>query len=175
MNGSNRHERCRIDRVENGMNAFQKMANTLDTFFFRKGHGPAIQLAQVRTSGKNGLTRAPNNADGSLRREHIKCGNKFFQFREHDRANFIGRFMLERQFDDSCAPFPAQRLADEIFHFHACCLLTASRLPFESYMALISDAYRALMASRRSLPLAVSNPFSGVKTSRTIMKLRTCR
>src|SRR6266576_2138181 len=133
----------------------------------------ARHLSRSERHGRVQERRARNNADGSLRHEHIKCGNKLFQFRKHGRANFIGRLMIKRQFDHAFAPFPTQRLAGE--SFHACCLLTASRLPFEPYMALISDAYRALMASRRILPMAVSNPLSGVKTSRSIVKFLTCR
>src|SRR6266852_329954 len=170
MNGSDGDKWGGIYRVQNGMDAFKKGAHACGAFFCGNGRRGGIQLAQIAAGGKNGLSRTRKNADGRLRYKHIKCSNKFFQLRKHGRANFIGRLMIKRQFDHAFAPFPTQRFASE--SFHACCLLTASQLPFESYMALISDAYRALMASRRSLPLAVSSPFSGAKTSRMIVKLR---
>ncbi len=138
MDSSDGDEWRRIDHVENGMNPFQEIANTGEPFFFRKGRGAVIQLAQVRTGGENGFARARNNADGSLGSEHAKCSNKLFQFREHGRANFVGMLMIERQLDHPFAPFPTQRFASK--DFHACCLLAASRLPLASYMALISDA-----------------------------------
>src|SRR5260370_31538721 len=149
------------------------MANTREPLFFRKGRGAVIQLAEIRTGGENGLARARNKADGSLGSKRSKCGDKLFQFREHGCANFVGRVMIERQLDHAFAPFPTQRFASK--DFHACCLLASSRLPLASYIALISEAYRAFMESRRILPMAVSNPLSGVKTSRTIVKLRICR
>src|SRR5260370_42343974 len=127
------------------------MGNPREPLFFRKGRGAVIQLAEIRTGGENGLARSRNNADGSRGSKRSKCGDKLFQFREHGCANFVGRLMIEGQLDHPFAPFPTQRFASK--DFHACCLLAASRLPLASYMALISEAYRSLMTSRRSLPL----------------------
>src|SRR5258708_5666335 len=173
MNGGDGNKGHGIDRVQNRVDGFEKGADARGAVFCGSCRRSGIQLAQISTRGKEGLVRAGNNTGGSLRSEHVKLGNKLFQFGEHGGANFIRRRMIESHLDHPFAPFPTQRFAGE--SFHACCLLAASREPFESYMALISEAYRALMASRRSLPLAVSELFSGEKTSRTIVKLRTWR
>src|SRR6266567_4427008 len=119
-----------------------------------------IEFAQVSACRKNRFSGARDNAGGSLGGERAKAASEYFQLLEYGRANFIGRFMVECQFDAPFAPFPAQRLALEALH--ACCLLTASRSFLSSYMALISEAKCALTASRRSLPLAVSSRLSGV-------------
>ncbi len=175
MNGCDRYKGRGIDRVQNGVDAFEKSTHTRGAIFLGHGCRSRIEFAQVPAGGENRLARTGNNADRSLRRKHIKRGNKFFQLREHGRANFVGGLMIDGQFDHAFAPLPAQRFTGEIFHFHSCCLLGASRTAFESYMALTSEAYRALMASRRSLPLTVSNPLSGENPSRTMVKFRICR
>src|SRR6266700_6502765 len=167
MNGGDGDKGRGIDRVQNRVDAFEKGAYARGAVFCGSCRRSRIQLAQISTRGKEGLARAGNNAGGRLRSEHVKLGNKLFQFGEHGGANFVGRRMIESQLDHAFAPFPTQRFTGE--SFHACCLLAASRVPFESYMALISEAYRALMASRRSLPLAVSKLSSEEKTSRTIV------
>src|SRR5438876_12233459 len=111
----------------------------------------------------------------SSRRRHTRWTGDWSSDVCSSDLNEIGTAMLDGQFDHAFAPLPAQRFTGELFHLHACCLLAASRTAFESYMALTSEAYRALMASRRSLPLTVSNPFSGENPSRTIVKFRIWR
>src|SRR5215472_7946209 len=146
MNCGNRNERRRIQCVHHGMNALQETANSFWALFFGNGDGLVIQLAQVSARRKGRLPSAVNNARGSFRGQGTKSANKDFQFLQRGRANFVGWLTVERQLDASLAPFPAQRLALE--GLHACCLLTASRSFFSSYMALISETKRALTASR---------------------------
>jgi len=55
-------------------------------------------------------------------------------------ANSVGRSMIESQLNHAFTPFPTQRFASELFHFHAVLLLAASRVPFESYMAIDSES-----------------------------------
>src|SRR5258708_3095681 len=153
-----------IDRVQHSVDAFEKSAHARGAVFLRHCCRSRIEFAQISTSRKNRLPRASNNTYRSKRCKRAKCRDEFLQFNEHCGANFIGWSMIECQLDDSFAPFPPQCFSGE--SFHACCLLAASRTLFESYMALISEAYRALMASRRILPLTVSNPFSGENPSR---------
>src|SRR5207248_6056368 len=101
--------------------------------------------------------------------QRTKGAHEYFQLLKHGRADFIGRLMIEHQLDASLPPLPTQRFAFEAFH--ACCLLTASRSSFGSYMALISEAKWVLTASRRSLPFAVSSPLSGVKAWPSTLKV----
>ena len=77
------------------------------------------------------------------------------------RADFVRGLAIERKFDDAVAPFPAQGFAGEGFH-----------VDLEAYNASICDAKRSLMAARRSLPIAVRRPASGVRVSRKTVKLR---
>src|SRR5438477_352912 len=116
-----------------------KLRNEADGLGTRSVDGSSGK-EQIAPSGENGLLRADKNADRSLRGQRFERSNKLLQFGEHGGANFVGRSMIKGQFDYAFAPFPAQRPAGEISHFHACCLLAASRTAFESYMALISAA-----------------------------------
>src|SRR5207302_8872893 len=101
-----------------------------------------IEFAQVSACRKNRFSGARDNAGGSLGGHRAITNSEYFQLLEHGRANFIGRFMVECQFDAPFAPFPAQRLALEALH--ACCLLTASRSFFSSYLAYPWESMPAL-------------------------------
>ena len=129
-----------IDGVHYGVDAFEKSAHARGAISCRNCRSGRVQFAQISPSGENGLLRADKNADRSLRGQRFERSDKLLQFGEHGGANFVGRSMIKGQFDYAFAPFPAQRPAGEISHFHACCLLAASRTAFESYMALISAA-----------------------------------
>src|SRR6266704_3036758 len=48
----------------------------------------------------------------------LKGTTDFFEFRKHGRANFVGRSMIEGQFDNAFAPFPSERFALEGFHLN---------------------------------------------------------
>src|SRR5215472_7078396 len=160
VNRRNGDKGSRVYRVHNRVNALKKAANSFWAFSLGNRSCMTIEFAQVSACRKNRFSGAGDNARGSFGAERAEGADEYFQLLKHGRANFIGRFMVERQFDAPFAPFPAERLALEALH--ACCLLTASRSCLPSYMALISEAKRALTASRRSLPFAVSSPLSGV-------------
>src|SRR5262249_3679099 len=136
-----------------GMTAFDEITHIRVALFFRKSNCAVIKLAQIRTGGKTTLLRTGNNANSCFRFQRFHRRDEPLQLGKHYRADFIGRFAIERQLDDGVAPFPAKRFARKTFHADA----------FFPYIALISAANLALMASRRSLPLAVSRPFSAVK------------
>src|SRR5690349_6579046 len=53
MNGGDRNEWSRIQRVHDAVNAFQKTANSLRALFFRNRDGLLIQFAQVAACRKN--------------------------------------------------------------------------------------------------------------------------
>src|SRR5215472_10590436 len=110
-----------------------------------------IEFAQVSPGGKNRFSAARDNARVRFGGQRAKGTNKYFQLLKHGCANFIGRLMVERQFDRPFAPFPAQRLALEALH--ACCLLVASRCFLSSYMALTSEAKRALRSEEHTSEL----------------------
>ncbi len=78
-----------------------------------------------------------------------------FEVRERRGADFIARRMIQRDFDRAVLDLPRKRLAAKASSFRV----------FFSYIASISAANRAAMASRFSLPLAVSRPFSMLNAS----------
>ena len=69
MNGGDGDKGRGIDRVQNGVDPFQKSADTRGAVFCGSCCRRRIQLAQVSTGRKHGLARAGNNADGSVRRK----------------------------------------------------------------------------------------------------------
>src|SRR5260370_38942725 len=123
------------------MDAFEKCGDARGGVFSRGCRRGRIQFAQIPASGENRLLRTRKDADGSVGRERAECGNEFFQLHEHSRADFVGGSMIERQLDHAVAPFPTPRFTGTLFH--ASVLLAASRAPFDSYIALISEAYSA--------------------------------
>src|SRR5215472_7715444 len=169
VDGSDGDERSRVNRIQNGMNALEKTADPFRALLFRNRGRLIVEFAKIATCRKYRFSSAGNNAGGSFWGQRSKRRNKLFQLAKHSRANFIGWLMVERQLRNSFTPLPAKRFARKTLH--ACCLLTArassfasevSRLPLVSYIAFISAEYRALTASRRIFPLAVSNPLSAV-------------
>src|SRR5713226_7386331 len=106
-----------------------------------------------------------DDAGGGVFLQHANRSGKLLEFREHCCADFIRWRMIERQLNDTVAPLPPQRLAVKLLHAPA----------LFSYIELIPAAYRALIASRRSLPFAVSKPFSAVNASPITVKFRIWR
>src|SRR5580704_3642228 len=132
-----------------------------------------IKLAQIRASRKTVFAFTVDDTGGRVWRERSHRSHKAFQVFQQCKANFVGGRVVERQLNNAIPPFPAQGFAGERFHdlLPAAALLSSA----SAYMALISVAKRALMASRRNLPITVKSPFSGVRFSASTVKLRTWR
>ena len=147
------------------MDALEKFTDSGAAILFIERNSSLIQLAKISSRRKTALLRARDDAGGGLGRQ-LPCGpDKVFEFAEHCGADFICGRAVEREFQNAVAPFPAQSFALERFHADA----------LRSYIALISASYRFAMASRLSLPLAVSKAFSEVNASGRILKLRIWR
>src|SRR5580692_9277124 len=173
MDSRDRRERRCIDGVKSRVNPSKKIAHTENAVFFGKLRGALIKFPKIGTCGKTMLAFAVNDARGSFRRERVNRSNKLFQFFQHREPNFVRWRTVEHQLDHALAPFPAKRFAGERLHalLPAAALLSSA----SAYMALISAANRALIASRRSLPITVTSPLSGVRFSESTVKLRICR
>src|SRR5580692_332958 len=173
MNGSDRRERRGIDGVEHGVNPLEKSAHAGNALFSRELRATVVKLAKVGARGKTVLALTVNDARGGFWRQPFDCRNKLFQFREHRQPDFVGRLAIECQFHHAVAPRPAEGFPGERLHalLPAAALLSSA----SAYIALISAVNRALMASRRNLPITVKSPFSGVRFSVIMVKLRICR
>ena len=144
---------------------FEKFAHFCDALLVGDWCGGAfVEFAEIAAGGEAGFAGAGDDAGGGVGRERGDRGDKFFEFGEHGGADFVGGLAIEREFDDAVAPFPAKSFAGEGFH-----------VDLEAYNASICDAKRSLMAVRRSLPMAVRRPESGVSVSVRMVKLRIWR
>src|SRR6202043_1168855 len=69
VNGADGDERCGIDGVEYGVDAFKKLPYGGETFLFGERFGTAIEFAEVGARGEALLTCAGEDAGGGFRRE----------------------------------------------------------------------------------------------------------
>src|SRR6266853_6364885 len=164
VDGGDSSERRDVDGVEHSVDALEELTHASQALFSRERFGGTIKFTKVGAGGKALFASTRNNAGSSVCCQSRNCCRECFEVGQSLASDFVGGLVIQRQLDNTVAPVPTKRFADEMPHD---CFL--------SYMELISDAKRALIASRRSLPLAVSRPFSGVKDSRTTAKLRTWR
>src|ERR1700693_4617702 len=133
----------------------------------------AVKLTQVGTRRKAVFARAADDASGGFWRERGKCGDELLEFGEHGGTDFVRWFAIQCYLEDAITQFPSQCFACRRFHSDFPCEASRSRAP--SYKELISAAKRAVMAVRRSLPMAVKRPLSAVSVSLSSVKLRIWR
>src|SRR3989442_2846402 len=129
------------------MYRLQKVASISEALLLRKRRITAVQFAKIRARRKNRLARTRNDADGSLRRKRARCSDKLFKLREHCRTNFIGGWVVERQLNHPLSPLPTPRLSRQ--NLHSSVSLAASRGPLPSYISVIFEAKRAVLAEPR--------------------------
>ncbi len=128
VNRGNSDEGRFVEPIQDGVNAFEKFADACAAILLIYRVRAVVQLAQISACREARFLRARNNAGGSFGGEIFCCGDKLFEFAEHDGADFVGRGAVQRQFQYAFAPFPAQRFTLEGFHAEA----------FRSYIELIS-------------------------------------
>ena len=116
VNGGERDEWRRVDGVGDAMNALDESAQAGDAFLWRKMQRVGVKLLQVASNAEATGASAGDNARAGDRRKRVDGGGKLFEFAEQQRADFVEGFVVEREFDDTIAPFPAQAFAAEFFN-----------------------------------------------------------
>src|SRR5262249_173367 len=114
--------------VENRVNVFDEVADTLRAKLWLEFNRAMIKLAQVGSGAEATFLCTRNDARGGFGREGLGGFDEFFELTEHHGADCVGGGALEREFDNAIAPFPTQSPAGERFHAVA----------FRAYIALIS-------------------------------------
>src|SRR5271168_5529332 len=107
------------------------------------------QLPQIRASAKSRSQLAMDDQRMRRAENRLELGNKPFKFHQRFRANLVVRRPVQRQFDATVAQSPRHRRGAKISH-----------PVFFRKSSSIGSRSLSLIASRFSLPLAVSNPFS---------------
>jgi hypothetical protein len=129
VNSSDGDEGSVVEKIQNSMNAFEKIADSREAFFFWESSGTVIELAKVGASGKAMFASTVNEANGNFRRVRLCGGDELLEFGEHRGADFVGGLAVECELDDGIARLPTEGFSRERLHD-----------VFLSYMALISTA-----------------------------------
>src|SRR5215831_4065126 len=161
----------RVDRIQHLVDSLQEAPHTGGALAFRQRPCSFVQFFQVRAGAKSAGTGTGDDASAGDGCQRFELRDKFLEVFEHDRADFIEWLAVQRHFQHALAPLPSKRPSAKFLH-HA--FPPAAAACFR-YMCSISSWNLELMASRRSLPLAVSKPLSGVNASLMIEKFRTWR
>src|ERR1700689_3573787 len=122
------------------------------------------QFPQIRASAKSRPQLAVN--DQRMRRPEYRfqLGDESLKSPQRVRPNLNVRRTVQRQFDATVAQSPRQRRGAKISH-----------AVFFRKSSSIGSRSLWLIASRFSLPLAVSNPFSIENGSAEMQNARICR
>src|SRR6185437_4292415 len=130
--------------------------------------GSPIELTKICPGTETSLHFAMNDDRVKLGLEVLQCSGKRFQLLEGQRADFVARAAIQREFEHS--------VVNLIRHgFAAFCHFSGTHAVFTAwYMSSISLFMRAEMKSRFSFPLAVSIPLSIENGSFRTQNARTC-
>src|SRR5215472_3184940 len=170
MDGGNRHKRRCVDGIGDAVDSLDEFAQVGGALLAGKRQGPKIEFLQVSAGAKAPGARTGEEARAGGGRKAVNRGCELLQFAQHQRPDFVQWFVVKSEFQNAVTPFPAQCLAAK-FLYRLCpaARLLHTLLPtaaaFFRYICSISPWNFWLMASRFSLPLAVSKPLSGVNAS----------
>ena len=116
MNGSNRRQRRRIDAIQNPVNALQKIAHAPCSLQFFHRLRPLVKFAQIGSGAETGFQLAVHDERMRFFLQSSERPRELLQFFERQRAQFVARIAVQRQFDDPAFDVPRQRLPFELRH-----------------------------------------------------------
>ena len=116
-----------------------------------------VELAQIGAGGKSRFPLAVDDQGAGLAFRRLQRRDKLLQIPQHRRADLVARRMVQRQLEHAVLQFPGKRL-----RLFGKMNLRSGHVGFLRYIDSMASRKCAAMASRRSLPLAVSRPLSMV-------------
>src|SRR5690348_8783233 len=136
------------------MNPLQKIAHARNALLDRSLLNPAIKFAQIGARAEASCNAAVDDDGAQALLRVLHRLRELLELFKRRCANLVARIAMQFELDDIFFGRPRKRLAGKIFH--------CARF---RYISSISERKCAAMASRLSLPLAVSIPLSMVNGS----------
>src|SRR5215471_1486730 len=154
-----------------------EIANAGQGSLFFGGADSFVKFAEVPTRTEAARQGAVD--DQRVRRffQGRKSSSEALQLGQKQRAHLIAGLAMQRQLDDAVHEFPGDRLALVAVHCWFSQSFKHEGIYTAFFAAYISSMWSwkcRAMASRFSLPIAVSRPLSAVRPSLVIRNARTC-